>query len=250
MLYPLPRLRVAVVVLVMLFCDSPLARGAQRAAAAPEEPGQAKAVDPQVLVTSEQDARETRTDFENVLKRLPPSVGRVMRLDPSLMRNQTYLAPYPTLSAFLQTHPAVVQNPGYYLEHIEDQFWNPREPQDAKSQTLRIWEEMFQGFAIFVVLSTVTSAVLWLLKTLVEHRRWYSHVEGTDRGAHEAARSVHVERRFSWPTCRRHPENASWNRLPCRSTVNRSPWRLPFRASSGRCKSASCSRPAGWARCS
>jgi hypothetical protein len=173
MLYPLPRLRVAVVVLVMLFCDSPLARGAQRAAAAPEEPGQAKAVDPQVLVTSEQDARETRTDFENVLKRLPPSVGRVMRLDPSLMRNQTYLAPYPTLSAFLQTHPAVVQNPGYYLEHIEYEFWNPREPQDAKSQTLRIWEEMFQGFAIFVVLSTVTSAVLWLLKTLVEHRRWY-----------------------------------------------------------------------------
>ena len=173
MLYPLPRLRVAIVVLVLLFTDSPFAHAAQRAATPAEEPGHAKAAEAQVLVTNEQDARETRTDLENVLKRLPPTVGRVMRLDPSLMRNQTYLAPYPTLAAFLQTHPAVVQNPGYYLEHIEYEFWNPREPQDARTQALRMWEEMFQGLAIFVVISTIATAVLWLLKTMIEHRRWY-----------------------------------------------------------------------------
>lgn len=105
MLYPLPRLRVATVVLVLLFTDSPFAHAAQRSATPAEEPGHAKAAEAQVLVTNEQDARETRTDFENVLKRLPPTVGRVMRMDPSLMRNQTYLAPYPTLAAFLAGAP-------------------------------------------------------------------------------------------------------------------------------------------------
>jgi hypothetical protein len=36
-----------------------------------------------------------------------------------------------------------------------------------------MWEEMFQGFAIFVVISTITAAVLWLLKAMIDHRRWY-----------------------------------------------------------------------------
>jgi hypothetical protein len=125
------------------------------------------------MVTNDQDARETRNDLENVLKRLPPSVGRVLRLDPSLMRNQAYLAPYPSLAAFLQSHPSVVQNPGFYLEHIDYELWFPREPQDARSEGLRMWRELLQGFAIFVVLSTITGAVLWILKTLVDYRRWY-----------------------------------------------------------------------------
>jgi hypothetical protein len=173
MLYRLPRLRVAVVVLAMLFTDSPFAMAAQKPATTPEPTAPARSAEAQVLVTNEQDARETRNDFENLLKRLPPSVGRVMRLDPSLMRNTTYLAPYPTLAAFLQAHPAVVQNPGYYLEHIEYEFWNPREPQDARSQALHIWQEMIQGFAILTVMSTATFAILWVIKTLVDHRRWY-----------------------------------------------------------------------------
>jgi hypothetical protein len=165
--------RVLIVILILLFTDSPFARAAQRAVPAPEQAGPARAAESQVLVTNEQDARETRADFENVLKRLPPTVGRVMRLDPSLMRNPAYLAPYPTLSAFLQAHPAVVQNPGYYLEHIEYEFWNPREPRDARSEAINIWKEMLQGFAILTVMSTVAFVLLWLVKTLVEYRRWY-----------------------------------------------------------------------------
>ena len=65
MLYPLSRLRVAMVVLVLLFTDSPFAHAAQRPATPAEE--SAKAAETQVLVTNEQDARETRTDLEIVL---------------------------------------------------------------------------------------------------------------------------------------------------------------------------------------
>jgi hypothetical protein len=173
MLHRLSSLRVAIIVLILLFTDSPFAGAAQRPVAAPPDAGPARAAEAQVVVTNDQDARETRADFENVLKRLPPAVGRVMRLDPSLMRNPAYLAPYPTLSAFLQSHPAVVQNPGYYLEHIDYEFWNPREPEDAKTQGIRMWQEMMQGFAILVIFTTVTFALLWIVRTLVEHRRWY-----------------------------------------------------------------------------
>jgi hypothetical protein len=173
MLHRLSSLRVPAVVLILLFADSPLARADQRPATPVEEPGPAAAPQTQLLVTNEQDARETRNDFENLLKRLPPTVGRVMRLDPSLMRNATYLAPYPTLATFLQTHPAVVQNPGYYLEHIEYEFWNPRQPEDARAQAVRTWREMMQALSIMVVFSAVTLALLWIVKTVVEHRRWY-----------------------------------------------------------------------------
>jgi hypothetical protein len=171
MMHPLRRFRFAIAICLLLFTDSPFAAAAQRPAPAPEAQPTARQA-PQVIL-NEQDARETRTDFEALLKRLPPEVGRVMRLDPSLMRNEAYLAPYPTLAAFLQQHPEVVQNSGYYLEHIDYEFWNPREPEDAKTQGIRMWQEMMQGFAILVVFTTVTFALLWIVRTLVEHRRWY-----------------------------------------------------------------------------
>src|SRR4029450_7499241 len=101
MLHRLGQYRLAIIVFLLLFTDSPFAAAAQRATvpeAAPPRPA------PQVVL-SEQDARETRADLEALLKRLPPEVGRVMRLDQSLMRNESYLAPYPSLAAFLQQHP-------------------------------------------------------------------------------------------------------------------------------------------------
>src|SRR4029079_12953618 len=100
MLHRLSRFRLALIVCLLLFTDSPFAGAAQRPA--PEAQAPAAQAAPQVLVGTEQDARETRESFESVLKRLPPEVGRVMRIDPSLLRNDSYLAPYPILSAFLK----------------------------------------------------------------------------------------------------------------------------------------------------
>ena len=148
------------------------AAAGQPAPRSAEAPAQPQAPAPQVVV-SDQDARETRNDFEGVLRRLPPSVGRVMRIDPSLMRNPAYLAPYPALSSFLQAHPEVAQNPGYYLEHIDYEFWNPRQPDDPRSQSIRMWRDAMQGFAIMIFLGTVTFVLIWIIRTLVEYRRWY-----------------------------------------------------------------------------
>src|SRR4051794_39286477 len=169
MLHRLVRHRALILVGLLLVTDSPFASAAQRPAAEAAAPAQQA---PQVVL-NEQDARETRNDFEAVLKRLPPTVGRVMRLDPSLMRNEPYLAPYPSLAAFLRQHPEVVQNPGYYLEHIEYEFWNPRPPEDARAAAVHTFNNMMQALAIMVGFGSAGLALLWVIKTMVDYRRWY-----------------------------------------------------------------------------
>lgn len=119
-----------------------------------------------------QDASETREEFEGILKRLPPSVGRVLRLDPSLLRNQAYLAPYPALGNFLQQHPEVVNNPGYYLENVRVEMWFPPSPRDRQSDAVTLWRNTIEGFTILVVMLVVTSGVLWIIKSVLDWRRW------------------------------------------------------------------------------
>jgi hypothetical protein len=176
MFFSRSHLRTAAVLAALVVSESPFARAAQQpppgpsAEAAPA--GGTTAAGTQVVV-ADQDARETRADLEEVLKRLPPTVGRVMRLDPSVMRNAAYLAPYPALSAFLQAHPEVVQNPSFYLEHVDYEFWNPRRPEDAASRAVDAWNNAFQNLSIMAVVGIITGGILWIIKTLVGYRRWY-----------------------------------------------------------------------------
>lgn len=118
------------------------------------------------------DARETREEFEGLLRRLPPSVGRVLRTDPSLMRNGPYLATYPALAAFLQQHPEVVANPGYYLENVNITFWNPPAPPNPRSDAINLWRNLIETVAVFTGFVIVTACVLWLIRTVLNHRRW------------------------------------------------------------------------------
>src|SRR5262245_10854244 len=60
-------------------------------------------------------ARETRDSLREVLNPYPPSVGQVLRLDPSLLSRPDYMATYPTLAAFVAQHPQVVHNPAFFI---------------------------------------------------------------------------------------------------------------------------------------
>ena len=165
--------RVPLVVCVLLFADSPFAAAAQRQAPAAEQPAAAARPTAPQVVLNEQDSRETRNDFEALLKRFPPSVGQVMRIDPSLMRNEAYLAPYPAIAAFLQQHPDIVQNPNYYLEHVNYEMWNPRQPEDARAASIRAFQEMMQAIAVLLGLGAAAFVIVWIISTLVNYRRWY-----------------------------------------------------------------------------
>jgi hypothetical protein len=168
MLHRVRRHRLVPALVLLLFSPSPYVSAQTPAEQAPSSARQAAQV-----ALNQRDAEETRGDFEAVLRRLPPEVGRVMRLDPSLMRNETYLAPYPVLAAFLQQHPEVVQNPNYYLEHVNYEFWNPRQPEDARSMAVHAFNDMMTGLAVLLGIGIVAFALIWILRTLVEYRRWY-----------------------------------------------------------------------------
>jgi hypothetical protein len=144
------------------------------AAAAQEAVEKTAQQQPPVTVAVSQDARETRQELEAILKKLPPTVGRVLRTDPSLMRNQSYLTTYPSLAAFLQQHPEVANNASYYLENVANvSFWYPPQPRDARVETISMWRNFIEFIGVTFIVLIITGAVLWLARAALEHRRWH-----------------------------------------------------------------------------
>jgi hypothetical protein len=114
------------------------------------------------------DAEATRESLMQVLQKHPPSVGRVLKLDPTLMQNEAYLSTYPDLREFLAEHPEIPQNAGYYLDGVRSfsdnlQQWSPRQ---------RMTEAILAGLAGFTAFAVAIATLIWLIRTSLEHRRW------------------------------------------------------------------------------
>jgi len=119
-------------------------------------------------VLPSQEAKQVRTALGQVLARYSPSVRRVLGLDPSLLTKQGYLDPYPELVAFLNEHPEIVRDPAYFIPENENYYTPP----DRETQVIRMWGSFFGGWVAFLVFCVVTGALVWLVKTLVDYRRW------------------------------------------------------------------------------
>ena len=129
-----------------------------------------------VLLPSDlQNAEETRKEFREVMRRYPPALGRVFKLDPTLMGNPTYMQSYPALVEFLKLHPEVPRYSGYFLSYV-DEYGNSYEPQDPtyrlRSETINMWRNFIEMMIAFMVFLVVTYAVTWLVRYIVNHRRW------------------------------------------------------------------------------
>jgi hypothetical protein len=118
------------------------------------------------VVVTETNALQTREDFRELLDRHPPQVARVLKLDPTLFTNASYLANYPALAAFLKEHPEVAHAPEYYLESV----WIGEQRPDSPSE--RVWRDAMEGFAIFMMMGLAAVVLSWLVRTLIQHRRW------------------------------------------------------------------------------
>jgi ABC-type multidrug transport system fused ATPase/permease subunit len=118
-------------------------------------------------VVTDTDSHETVEAFHALLRRYPNEVSRVLKLDPSLMTNQSYLANYPALAAFLAQHPEVVHSPAFYIGDV----WIPEDARGENSSE-RVWRSTMEGISIFAVLALVTGVLAWLVRTVIEHRRW------------------------------------------------------------------------------
>jgi hypothetical protein len=166
------RLRTVAVVSMMLLAALPMQASAQATAA--QASGASRVVDAQptrtlVVGQSDQDARQLRREFLDVMKKYPPSLGAILKLDPTLMSNPTYMAPYPLLQAFLTAHPEVQKNPSYFLESFSDGAYYDTRTWSAGE---RIWNQIFDGIGVLTIFGTIVGVVTWLIRTFIDYRRW------------------------------------------------------------------------------
>jgi hypothetical protein len=112
-------------------------------------------------------ADETRDRLRKVVEQYSPSLFQVFRHDPSLLLNADYLANYPGLAAFLQQHPEVGHNPGFFVG--EPDWQRNRDPRTA---TIDVWRDMVQGVTIFGGFVLAAAVFTWLIRTFIDYRRW------------------------------------------------------------------------------
>jgi hypothetical protein len=121
---------------------------------------------PVAAAATDTDASQTRERFRELLERHPPQVGKVLKLDPTLFTNAAYLANYPALASFVAQHPEVAHSPSFYLENV---WVGDARPESASE---RAWHDAVEGFAVFMVMGLVALVLSWIIRTLIQHRRW------------------------------------------------------------------------------
>lgn len=162
------RFRVLAAVLMCATLTMPLqaAQGESRQASLPRQlvaTGQSQ----EAAGLSSTDVKIVQRELDAVMKRYPPSLGQILRLDPTLMTSPNYLAPYPALQAFLAAHPDVVKNAGYYFgEYSGGGYYEPESP------TQRIVHDVLDGTAMLTIFGTIVAVVTWLIRLIVDYRRW------------------------------------------------------------------------------
>jgi len=114
----------------------------------------------------DQNAWNTQQDLWRVMRQYPPAVGEIIQRDPSLLEKPDYMAAYPALTAFIEEHPEVTRNPGFYFGTY--QF---RE-RTAREDAIEMTQIVLGGLAGGTVLIAMLSVFVWLVRTIVDHRRW------------------------------------------------------------------------------
>jgi hypothetical protein len=134
-------------------------------AQAPAKP--APAPTPVAAPVDERDARETRQRLREIFNQYPPSVGQVLRLDPSLLTKPEYVAPYPTLAGFLAQHPEVAHNPAFFIG--ESRFEVSETP---RGQALQVVQGIFEGGTVLIGVMSFFALVGWIARALIDYRTW------------------------------------------------------------------------------
>ncbi len=111
------------------------------------------------------DARGVRAQMRQMLTQYPPSLFRVLQLDPTLLTNETYLSPYPALASYFAQHPEIAHNPTYFLGTADEYQYNER---TIAQGIARAMEPL--AFASVVIILIIIIA--WIIRGIMSHRRW------------------------------------------------------------------------------
>jgi len=123
---------------------------------------------PAPAIVDDRNAGDTKERLRQIFDQYPPSVGQVLRLDPSLLTNPDYLAPYPTLAAYLAQHPEVAHNPVFFLGGT---IGGPQYS-DSRSHAMTAIENVFVGLEVLLGFVAGFYTLGWIARSAIEHRRW------------------------------------------------------------------------------
>jgi hypothetical protein len=132
--------------------ESPPVSGASEQAAGGD-------LDAVATTVARRSSHDVRSEFGTLLRQSPPELGTILALDPTLLSNQAFLAGYPALSRFVAEHPEVRRNPRFYLQEFT--------PSDGSG-----FSNALEPLLIFFTFAVIAFAMTWLIRTLIEHRRW------------------------------------------------------------------------------
>lgn len=114
----------------------------------------------------EPDAGRTQRELGDLLRRYPPSLRMVLALDPGLINNQSYMAAYPALAAYLSAHPEVARNPSYFFGIPDTQ--RP----DTAAELAHTWENMLSDAEVLIGVCLAFSLIAYLIRTFMDNRKW------------------------------------------------------------------------------
>jgi hypothetical protein len=107
------------------------------------------------------DRFDVRDRLTRLVRQHAWSAARVFSADPSLLANETYVAGYPAIERFLADHPEVRSDPSFYAAGLDDQPINDRG-----------LSGFLEGLTVFAVFGVIALALSWLLRTVIEQKRW------------------------------------------------------------------------------
>lgn len=132
-------------------------------------------------ITSESDLVQTRAQLLALL-RMSPTLADVVASDPTLLSSQEYVArTNPELAKFLQSHPEIVRNPDFYLfadfppgpgRRRADKLVRRPWPGEIYRQEEQPSLQLLRIVGPFIILLTLVGTLLWLVRILLENRRW------------------------------------------------------------------------------
>lgn len=126
-----------------------------------------------------EDVEATREQLFKLL-RISPKLTTVIARDPSLLGDEQYVSrSNPELEQFLQAHPEIIRSPEFYL------FARPNDGRKFNRESRleeAVWPDFDQrqqpqarlgpDFLAFLVFLCILLSLLWLIRVLVENRRW------------------------------------------------------------------------------
>lgn len=160
------------VLLSMAFSGLNQASGQTKAPAPAERPAAAAG---NASPTNEADLASVREQLFKFL-RMSPRLTMAISNDPSLLGYPEYVNRHnPELAGFIQLHPEIARNPEFFL------FANLPDGQGRNVPYLfqrTVWPDIGRSggsgddWLAFFVFLAVTAAILWLLRMLLQNRRW------------------------------------------------------------------------------